>query len=94
MISPELMGHVKIAYVWKVFVFHRGCSYDTKSFLDKGLIAGRRDKKGGRQTIFLHTSQSFLGIILMRKHPAGPSQHSEKYIIAAFGSIIKTQYIG
>ena len=37
MISPELMGHVKIPYGWKEFVFHRGFSYDMKSILDKKL---------------------------------------------------------
>ena len=27
-VTTELMGHVKIPYDWKEFVFHRGCSHD------------------------------------------------------------------
>ena len=58
MISPELMGYVKIPYVWKEF--HRWCSYDMKSIFDKGLIAGGREKKGRRQTIFFTPLNPFV----------------------------------
>ena len=51
MISPELMGHVKIPYDWQEFVFQVGCAHGIKSILDKRIIAGG-EKKGGRQTIF------------------------------------------
>ena len=33
-------------------MLHRGCSYNMKSVLDKGLIAGGRETKGGRLSIF------------------------------------------
>ena len=50
--APELMGHVAIPYKWKEFLFHRGCSFDVTSILTSGLIAGGRESKEGRQTIF------------------------------------------
>ena len=48
LIASELMGHVAIQYERKEFLFHRGCSYDVASIL----IAGGRESKEGRQTIF------------------------------------------
>ena len=50
--APELMGHVAIPYIWKEFLFHRGCSFDVTSILRSGLIAGGRESKEGRHTIF------------------------------------------
>ena len=50
--APELMGHVALPYKWKEFLFHRGCSCDVTSILKSGLIAGGRECKEGRQTIF------------------------------------------
>ena len=50
--APELMGHVAIPYNWKEFLFHRGCSFDVTSILKSGLIAGGRESKEGKQTIF------------------------------------------
>ena len=47
MISPEFLGHIEIPHTWKKFVF-----YDLNYIMDKGLIAGGREKRGGRQTIF------------------------------------------
>ena len=52
MIAPDLMGHVAIPYTWKEFLFHRGCSHNVRSILRSGLIAGGRECKEGRQTIF------------------------------------------
>ena len=52
LIAPELMGHVAIPYKWKEFLFHRGCSFNVTSILKSGLIAGGRESKEGRQTIF------------------------------------------
>ena len=49
----ELMGHVAIPYkIRKEFQFHRGCSYHVQSVLRSGLIAGGRESKEGRLTIF------------------------------------------
>ena len=33
-------------------LFHKGCSFNVISILKSGLIAGERDSKEGRQTIF------------------------------------------
>ena len=51
-IAPELMGHVAIPLRWKEFLFHRGCSFNLKSILEAGRIAGGKDRKEGRQTVF------------------------------------------
>ena len=59
MISPELMDHVKFPCDCKEVVFHRWYFYDVKSILDKGLIAGGRDKKKWKTDNFLHIAQSF-----------------------------------
>ena len=50
-IVPELMNHLEIPYNWREFVFHRGCSFNMKSILETGLIAGGKERKEGRQTI-------------------------------------------
>ena len=34
------------------FVLHRGCSFNLKSVLEAGLIAGRKESREGRQTVF------------------------------------------
>ena len=52
MIASQLMGHVIIRHNWKEFVFHRDCSFNINSILESGLIAGGRESKEGRQTIF------------------------------------------
>ena len=52
MIEPEMMGDVCIPLNWKQFVFHRGCSCDLKSILGGGLIAGRREGRDNRHTVF------------------------------------------
>ena len=44
-IAPELMGHVAIPYNRKELVFHRGCSFNIKSILETGLIAGGKESK-------------------------------------------------
>ena len=49
---PELMGHVDIPHKWKKFLIRRGCFYDVQSILRFGLIAGGRESREGRQTIF------------------------------------------
>ena len=48
LIAPD----VAIPYSWKEVLCHRGCSYDVQSILRSGLIAGGRESKEGRQTIF------------------------------------------
>ena len=48
MIAPEL----GMPFQWKEFPFHRGCSFHVKSIPDAGLIAGGKERKQGRQTVF------------------------------------------
>ena len=50
--APELMGHVATPYNWKEFLYHRGFSFDVTSILQSGLVAGARESREGRQTIF------------------------------------------
>ena len=91
--SPELMGDVKIPYDWKEFVFHRGCSYDMKSILDKDLIAGERDQKVEDSHISSHRS-IFFGENSDEEALGKSFRVPRKVHIEAFGSIIKTPYIG
>ena len=46
------MGHVAFPHKWKEFLFHIGCSFYVTSILKSGLIAGGRESKEERQTIF------------------------------------------
>ena len=59
MIAPELMGHVAIPCNWKEFVLHGGCSLNIKSIVETGIIAGGRESKEGRQTIFFTSLNPF-----------------------------------
>ena len=52
MLELEMMGHVLIHLDWKQFVFHRGCSFNLKSILGAGIIAGGREVRESRQTVF------------------------------------------
>ena len=67
-IAPELMG----------LVFHRD------SNLENGFIAGGKQSKEGRQTIFF-TRQLFRGEIQMKKHPVMTSQFPGNCTITAVG---------
>ena len=46
------MIHVMILYKWKRFIYHVGRARDQYSIADIGLVAGGRERKEGRQTIF------------------------------------------
>ena len=52
MIPPEMLCHVFIHHNWKEFVFHRGCSFNLTSILNTGLIAGGREGRETRHTVF------------------------------------------
>ena len=54
------MGHVAIPYNWKEFLFHRGCSFNSTSILQSGLIAGERKQRRTTDR-FLHASQPVWG---------------------------------
>ena len=52
MIEPEMLGHVLIPPNWKEFVLHRVCSFTLTSILKAGLIAGGREGRETRHTVF------------------------------------------
>ena len=52
MILFEMLGHVLIPHNWKEFVFHRGSSFNLASILKAGLIAGGREVRETRHTVF------------------------------------------
>ena len=51
-IQPELMNYVLIPYKWKQFIYHMGRARDQYSIAEAGLVAGGKENKEGRQTIF------------------------------------------
>ena len=51
-ISPRLMNYVIIPYKWKRFIHHVGRVRDQHSIAEIGLVAGGKERKEGRQTIF------------------------------------------
>ena len=51
-ISPRLMNYVMIPYRWKQFIYHVGRARDQYSIAEAGLVAGGKERKEGRQTIF------------------------------------------
>ena len=52
MISLEMLGDVLLPHNWKEFVFHRGSSFNLTSTLQAGLIAGGREARETRHTVF------------------------------------------
>ena len=42
----------RVSDSWKEFIYHRGCSYDHLPILMTRLVAGGKESKAGRQTIF------------------------------------------
>ena len=51
-IQPELMDYVLITYLWEKFHYHMGRARDQYSIAEAGLVAGGKEGKEGRQTIF------------------------------------------
>ena len=51
-IHPELMNYVPISHKWKQFICHMGRARDRYSIAEAGLVAGGKEGKEGRQTIF------------------------------------------
>ena len=58
-ISPRLMNYVMIPYKWKPFIHHVGRARDQYSLAEAGLVAGGKNEKGGRQTIFFTPHDPF-----------------------------------
>ena len=51
-ISPRLMNYLLIPCKWKRFIYHVGRARDQYSIAEVGLVAGGKEGKEGRQTIF------------------------------------------
>ena len=51
-ISPRLMNYVMIPFKWTRFINHVGRARDQYSIAEIGLVAGGKERKEGRQTIF------------------------------------------
>ena len=51
-ISPRLMNYVMILHRWKQVIYHVGRARDQYSKAEAGLMAGEKERKEGRQTIF------------------------------------------
>ena len=49
------MNYVMIPYRWKQFIYHVGRTRDQLSIVEIGLVAGRKERKEGRQTGFLYS---------------------------------------
>ena len=47
------MNDVMIPYRWKQFIDHVGRARDQYSIAEAGLVAGGKERKEGRQTIFV-----------------------------------------
>ena len=93
-IAPELMGHVAVPYKWKEFLFHRGCSNDVTSILKSGLVAGGRESKEGRQTLFFTPLNPF-GDNPDEEEPGDDlSKPREKYTVTASGNLVRTPSTG
>ena len=53
------MGYVLLPYRWKEFLHHEGCSFNVKSILEHGHIAGGKETKEGRRIIFFAALNPF-----------------------------------
>ena len=51
-ISPRLMNYLMIPYKWKRFIYRVGRARDQYSIAEIGLVAGGKERKEGRPTIF------------------------------------------
>ena len=78
------MVHVANPYKWEEFLFHRGCSCDVTTSLKAGLIAGGRNSKEGRPTIFFKLVNPF-GTI-QTKNLAMTCQNRKKYTTTVCGN--------
>ena len=51
-VDPPLQENVEIPYSWIKYIYHAGASHDCNSIIQSRLIAGGKDTKEGRQTVF------------------------------------------
>ena len=86
-----MMIHVMIPYKWKRFIYHVGRARDQYSIAEIGLVAGRQERKAGRQTIFsppLHPFNSGADEAESITDITKPRKYSVKFI----GDLNKMQY--
>ena len=89
--DPELFNHVAIPLRWEEYLYHVGSSFTMHSITQARPIAGEKDTKEGRQTVFFTVL-----------HPRGDeiddeyddSSKPEKYITQASGKYLRTQSVG
>ena len=58
-ISPRLMNYVMIPLRWKQIIYHVGRARDQYSIAEAGLVAGGKERKEGRHTIFFTLLDTF-----------------------------------
>ena len=58
-ISPRLMNYVMIPCKWKQFIFHNVGRADLYSIAEVGLVAGGKEHKEGKQTLFFTPRDPF-----------------------------------
>ena len=51
-IRPEMMEYTLVRYIWKEYIFHRGCSWSVQSILGSGIIPGGKESDKARQAVF------------------------------------------
>ena len=56
--APELMGQVTVPFNGKELIFHRGFALNSKSISGAGLVAGEKESKEERQTVFSSLTDS------------------------------------
>ena len=78
--------------IGKVFVLHRGCSFNLTSILNAGVIAGGREGREARHTSVLHTYWTHG--VLKRKKSIAILRDPENFTAKQDGSTLKTLFIG
>ena len=61
-LDPTLQNNVKIPYGWTDYINLGGSTWDYRSTVDAGLLAGGNGDNLGRHTCFLHSSQHFMRV--------------------------------
>ena len=68
-VDPTLHDNVILPNNFVKFIYHAGCSHDLHSIIQSGLIAGGKDGRKGRQTVF------FTALGPVHEHPTKEQQH-------------------
>ena len=92
LIASELMEHVARPLRWKEFLYHVGSSFNVTSILQARLIAGGKDRKERRQTVFFTPLDPFGDEA--QEEFNNDSSRPRKDHFTVNGSLIKTPSIG